>query len=817
MTGRSRFLAFLVAICMFIVGLSLTVTAAQAAAPGTPANVTAEARNQSLAVSWDAATGALSYIVAAVAGVTEVASCASTTTSCVLTGLTNGVTYSVNVGAVNSEGITVASSITGIPSVAAPGAPQDVSASRTDGTIRVEWSAPSSDGGADISSYTASAYTSDSGGTAVASCSTSGTECRITGLSNSVTYYLSVVATNEASLSGSASGRVTASNPSSPTSPRSVKVVRGNGYAEVTWSAASSLGVLRPVTYTARGYLSETGGEPIATCQPLTSKLTCHLGPLPNGTTYYVDVIGSNVLVQGTPSSPRVEVITATGPEVPRSVIAVQVGGDVVVNWQVPVSDGGLPITNYVAKAHSAVSGGVVKGQCQTSGDICTIKDLEDAPVYVDVYAVTGEGSGQPSTPRVRVILYDPPGQVNAVAGTPVEKGIRVSWQPPNDNGRKPIISYTARAWDSATGGTLEGECLVTASQVKNGEAKAGSQNRIGCPINGLRNGELYYLEVLTTTSVDSVSTGDRVGVRVSQDDPTAPREVTLLPGDEAIMATWTIPANDGGSPIDSYTARAWSDQEDGRLMSTCSMNDPDPEDSINFCLLQGLDDFEPAWIEVIASSDQGRSKYTDRQLSEPKPSEPYAPQAVQLSNRDGGVVVHWLPPIYDGGYPVRSYVARAYAASDRVVEVGQCNVKIPNLSCAISGLADAQHVWVVVSAVNTIGPGAISSPIDTTAVPAIPLEPTDVAGERIKNKITVTWTAVPKFESREVLGYQTNVWNAAAGGKVVGTCKTTTQTTCTVNKVKTKAPLFVEVRATNELGQAPAGNRVAVTSMSST
>ena len=812
MNGKSRLLAFSVAVCMSIAGLSLTMTAAQAAAPGIPANVTAEARNQSLAVSWDAATDALSYIAVADLSGTEAASCASTTTSCVLTGLTNGVTYSVTVSALNSEGTTGAPSISGTPSVAAPGAPQDVSASRTDGTITVEWSAPSSDGGADISSYTASAYTSDTGGTTVASCSTSGTECSITGVSNSVTYYLSVVATNEASLSGSASGRVTASNPSSPTSPRSVKVVRGNGYAVVSWSAASSLGALRPVTYTARGYLSETGGEPIATCQPLTSKLTCHLGPLPNGTTYYVDVIGSNVLVQGTPSSPRVEVITATAPEVPRSVIAVQVGGDVVVNWQVPVSDGGMPITNYVAKAHSAISGGVVKGQCQTSGDICTIKDLEDAPVYVDVYAETAQGSGNASAPRVRVILYDPPNEANATAGTPFNKGIRVSWQPPNDSGRKPIISYTARAWDAAMGGTLEGECLVTASQVKNGEAKAGSQNRIGCPINGLRNGELYYLEVLTTTSVDSALTGDRVGVRVSQDDPTAPRDVTLLPGDGAIMATWTIPANDGGSPIDSYTARAWSDQEGGRLMSTCSVNDPDPEDSINFCLLQGLDDFEPAWIEVIASSEQGRSKYTDRQLSEPKPSEPYAPQAVQLSNRDGGVVVHWLPPFYDGGYPVRSYVARAYAASDRVVEVGQCNVKIPNLSCAISGLADAQHVWVAVAAVNTIGSGVISSPIDTTVVPAVPLEPMGVTGKRNKKNVAVAWTAVPSFEDRVVLGYQANVWNAATGGKVVGSCKTTIPTTCTVKNVKTKAPLFVEVRATNELGQAPAGNRVAVT-----
>jgi len=591
-----------------------------------------------------------------------------------------------------------------------------------------------------------------------------------------------------------------------------VQAVKGEGSAVISWIAPISSGGLRPIIYTARAYLTETGGQPFNICQPRSTKLTCEISGLSNGTEYFIEVTASNIFDESNTSFPRVAVTPTTTPDAPRETVAVQVGGEIVVNWEPPSFDGGMPITRYVVKAHSALTGGTVMGQCETSGNTCSIKGIENAPVYIDVRAVSEDGEGAASAPRSRVIIYDPPDQANAVAGTPVNNAIRASWQPPNDNGRKPIISYTARAWDSTTGGTLQGECLVNASTVKNGEAKAGSQNRVGCLIDGLNNGVVYYLQVTTTTSVESKLTDERVGVRVAQNDPTAPRDVALLPGDSAIMATWTIPANDGGSPINSYTARAWSDQEDGRLMSTCNVNEPDPEDSINFCLLQGLDDFEPAWIEVIASSDQGRSKYTDRQLSEPKPSEPYAPQAVQLSNRDGGVVVHWLPPIYDGGYPVRSYVARAYAASDRVVEVGQCNVKIPNLSCAISGLADAQHVWVVVSAVNTIGPGAISSPIDTTAVPAIPLEPTDVVGERIKNKITVTWTAVPKFESREVLGYQTNVWNAATGGKVVGSCKTTTQTTCTVKNVKTKAPLFVEVRATNELGQAPAGNRVAVT-----
>jgi len=479
------------------------------------------------------------------------------------------------------------------------------------------------------------------------------------------------------------------------------------------------------------------------TCEPKVLKpLECDIGPLPNGTTYYIDVLASNALLDGVPSEPRIAVIPAAPPEVPRSVAAVQVGPEVHVTWQVPVADGGLPISAYKATAHSAPTGGKVMGFCTSSGDQCVITGLEDAPVYVDVIAETEAGTSSASVPRVQVLLVDPPDAPRAVAVTPQGRSMRITWQPPNDDGRTPIASYTATVRD-ATGQAEVGACPVYAASVRNDGGAAGSQRRIGCTVRGLVTGSTYTVSVRATTVAGTYASSPPFQLVLEPRRPMTPRDVTLLPGDHTVTAVWTLPASDGGSPISGYIVQAWSKESGGTRLAECSV-DADADASLSSCTIDGLDNFEPYWFEVAAISKAGRGAYSVRQDREPQPSTPSAPLAVQLAERDGAIKVSWRAPWSDGGYEIRDYLVRSYLEKPTTTSttpsvavpatptsvgrvVHECTVQAPATTCTLAGYKEAEHTWVEVVAVNTVGEGTPSGAIDTTIVANRPAAPENV------------------------------------------------------------------------------------------
>ena len=148
-------------------------------------------------VTWTAPTytGGLSishYTVTSSGGQT-CTTANGTTTTCTVTGLTNGTAYTFTVTATNSLGTGPASaaSAPATPSTV-PGAPTGVTATGgQNAQSTVSWTAPSSNGGSAITGYT---VTSTPGSIL---CTTTGaTSCTVTGLTNGTSYTFKVTATN---------------------------------------------------------------------------------------------------------------------------------------------------------------------------------------------------------------------------------------------------------------------------------------------------------------------------------------------------------------------------------------------------------------------------------------------------------------------------------------------------------------------------------------------------------------------------------------------------------------------------------------------
>lgn len=136
--------------------------------------------------------------------------CTTASTSCTVTGLTNGTSYTFTVTATTSAGTSAESAASDpvTPSVTPtpPGAPTGVSATAGNARVTVSWTAPTNVGGSAITGYTA---TSSPGGK---TCETGTLTCVINGLTNGTPYTFTVTATNTV-------GTSAASDPSTAVTP----------------------------------------------------------------------------------------------------------------------------------------------------------------------------------------------------------------------------------------------------------------------------------------------------------------------------------------------------------------------------------------------------------------------------------------------------------------------------------------------------------------------------------------------------------------------------------------------------------------------
>ena len=139
------------------------------------------------APNFDGGSPITGYVVTASfpGGTTTCSPAAATETSCTLTGLTNGQSYSIFVQATNGAGTSLASTVLfaapmapEVPA-AAPSAPTAVRASPAMARSTVSWAAPASTGGSPITGYT---VTASPGGTTCQT--TDALTCTMQGLAN---------------------------------------------------------------------------------------------------------------------------------------------------------------------------------------------------------------------------------------------------------------------------------------------------------------------------------------------------------------------------------------------------------------------------------------------------------------------------------------------------------------------------------------------------------------------------------------------------------------------------------------------------------
>jgi fibronectin type 3 domain-containing protein len=278
----------------------------QATAPSTPTALVASGGNGRVTLSWavpasDGGSPITGYNVyrgtsaggeSATPVATNVPSNSFTDTN-----VTNGSTYYYKVAAVNAVGPSPQSaeaSATPSQPATAPSAPTGLTATAANGSVKLSWSPPASNGGAAVTGYDLYRGTTPGGeaSTPVAT-SITGTNFTDTGLTNGTTYYYTVTAVNAVGMSPQSGEASATPQATTPSAPLNVVASSGNAQATLSWSVPATTGGSPITGYNVyRG--TSAGGEsatPVAT--GVAGNSFTDTG-LTNGTTYYYTVAAVN-------------------------------------------------------------------------------------------------------------------------------------------------------------------------------------------------------------------------------------------------------------------------------------------------------------------------------------------------------------------------------------------------------------------------------------------------------------------------------------------------------------------------------------------
>lgn len=325
---------------------------------------------------------------------------------------------SVNPVAPNTDYYEIHTLTIVVANATVPGAPVIGTAIGGNGTAQISFTAPSSDGGSPIQSYTATCGSASQTGPA--------SPIEVTGLTNGVTYTCSVTAANAVG-SSVASGNVSVMPKGAPLAPSLTSAQPADSAAILTFSAPSS-----------------DGGDPItgyaATCD---QGVTVHSGTPPNitvtglinGTAYNCTVAVSNSL--GSTSSNALSVTPRAAPAAPSITSADPLNGKASIAFTAPANDGGSAILGYRVSCSAGLT---------ASGPVSPIEVggmSNGTPYACTVAAQNAAGFGAESTPA-SVTPFGPPGAPTISSATPGNAQATVIFTAPAMDGGRPVSSYTA-------------------------------------------------------------------------------------------------------------------------------------------------------------------------------------------------------------------------------------------------------------------------------------------------------------------------------------------------------------------------------------
>ena len=316
------------------------------------------------------------------------------------------------------------------------------------------------------------------------------------------------------------------------------------------------------------------------------------------------------------------------------------------------------------------------------------------------------------STMNIKLLVIDKPSSpINLAAGEIFEDGAMIHWEPPKDDGGRPVTEYLVEYREA----------------VKRNWMSAGRTSDLKMRLSNLIEGQNYYAQVSAINEV-----GQSEPAEMSQ--PFTPKSNAQVPGapskpdvddisKSGCKLNWRAPTDDGGSPILSYVI----EKRSGALWVRAAQV---PSSNLE-TTLSDLMDGQQYEFRVAAVNKIGQGPFSEPS-DQITAKDPYDVPGKVRDLRVGEigkkkVQLRWKVPASDGGSPITDYLIEHKAKG--LVRWTRANVgeTVTDTNYTVTGLDEELEYEFQVAAANVVGAGPFSQTEPVFPKEKVKLEPPSI------------------------------------------------------------------------------------------
>ncbi|CAH2099215.1 unnamed protein product [Euphydryas editha] len=371
------------------------------------------------------------------------------------------------------------------------------------------------------------------------------------------------------------------------------------------------------------------------------------------------------------------------------------------VKWQKPDDWQGSDITGYTLEKMDLDTGNWVPcGECGAEPTEFTVKGLTPNHKYkFRVRAVNKEGESEPLETDGFIVAknpYDPPkapGKPNIIDYD--NMSVTLQWEPPTDNGGRPVLGYVIEMKDKFTADWVE---VKKTEDIKT-EAK----------VEGLKEKMIYQFRVKAYNKAGVGDASEPTENHLCKHRNLKPRIERSTFKSVIIKAgrthKWSVDVI--GEPPPETT---WSWRENIKLVNTERIKIENVDYHTDFTIVNAVRR-DTGKYTLRAENCNGFDEETVELTVLSKPSSPKGPLVVTDIHAEG-CKVKWEKPEDDGGSPVKEYeLEKMDLATGKWVRVGRVAGDKKPLEMEVTGLEPGHQYKFRVTAVNDEGD---SEPLET-------------------------------------------------------------------------------------------------------